>query len=131
LLLIVGCLLLGHTPTFSAATNRLFPPAEYIQSNLQQNDILFLGTTHKSPSILKFIAKMIPALSEYGVTHIGLEIPSDQQKKIDDFMRDEGDLDEIQFHAQIDCPEYRNLFYILRISNGPIPLAIDLPGQVQ
>lgn len=45
-------------PTISAAGDKLFPPAEYILSKLQQNDIVFLGTTHKKPEILSFIADL-------------------------------------------------------------------------
>ena len=55
-----------------------------------------------------------------------LEIPSDQQGKIDSFMKTGKGLDDIQLHPQIDCPEYRHLFNILRKSDGPIPVAIDL-----
>ena len=36
-------------------------------------------------------------------------------------------LDDIQLHSQIDCPEYRHLFEVLRKFGGPIPVAIDLP----
>jgi hypothetical protein len=31
----------------SAAGYNLFPPADYIHAKLKQNDIVFLGTTHK------------------------------------------------------------------------------------
>jgi hypothetical protein len=71
----------------AAAGDNLFPPADYIHSKLQQNDIVFLGTTHKKPEILGFIAELIPTLEKYGVSHVGLEIPSDQQEKIDVFMK--------------------------------------------
>jgi hypothetical protein len=115
------------SPACWAADNELFPPAEYIQSRLQQNDIVFLGTKHKQPEILSFIGELIPSLKGLGVTHIGLEIPSDQQKKIDTFMKTGNDLNIIRFHVQIDCPEYRNLLLVLRKSGGPTPIAIDLP----
>ena len=94
-------------PALSAASDVLFPPADYLHSKLQKNDIVFLGTTHKKPEILEFIAELIPSLKGLGVTHIGLEIPSDQQEKIDTFMPTGKGLDAIQFHPQIDCPEYR------------------------
>ena len=116
-----------HTPVIPFAGDDIFSPAEYIQTKLQQNDIVFLGTTHKKPRILKFIAELIPTLEKCGVSHIGLEIPSDQQRKIDSFMETGKGLDKIQFHVQIDCPEYRHLFQVLREFRGPVPVALDLP----
>ncbi|MDB4303392.1 hypothetical protein N9934_01195 [Desulfosarcina sp.] len=112
------------------ARDQLFPPADYLRSKLQKNDIVFLGTTHKKPEILSFIAALIPSMKGLGVSHIGLEIPSDQQEKINAFMLTGKGLDEIQFHAQIDCPEYRHLFEVLRKSGGPTPVAIDSPYSV-
>ena len=53
----------------------------------QFHDIVFLGTRHKQPLILNFISDLITALHNSGVTHIGLEIISDQQGKIDQFMK--------------------------------------------
>jgi len=38
------------------AGDNLFPPSDYIHSKLQQNDIVILGTTHKEPESLSFIA---------------------------------------------------------------------------
>jgi hypothetical protein len=119
---------LGEEESISTFSNDdLFPPAEYIQSKIKQNDIVFLGTTHRKPKSLNFIAELIPTLENYGVTHIGLEIPSDQQEKIDSFLKTGQGLDEIQLHFAMDCPEYRRLFQILRESGGPVPIAIDLP----
>ncbi len=112
---------------FSFASNKIHPPMEYLHSKIESNDIVFLGTTHRRPEILSFMADMIPTLRELKVSHIGLEISSDQQTKIDFFMKTGGGLDEIQLHRQIDCPEYRHLFKVLRKSGGPIPIAIDLP----
>ena len=97
-------------PTIFAAGDVLFPPADYIHSKLQQNDIVFLGTTHKKPEILNFIAELIPTLEKSGVSHVGLEIPSDQQEKIDVFMKTGDGLDDIDLHAQIDSQKYRQMF---------------------
>jgi hypothetical protein len=117
-------------PAISVASDDLFPPTDYLHSKLQQNDIVFLGTTHKKPEILGFIAELIPTLEKYGVSHVGLEIPSDQQEKIDSFVKTGEGLDDINLHTQIDCPEYRNLFRVIRKSGGPIPVAIDLPSSM-
>ncbi|WP_319408818.1 hypothetical protein [uncultured Desulfosarcina sp.] len=115
------------SPAVSVAGDDLYDPADYLHYKLQQNDIVFLGTIHKKPEILSFIAKLIPSLKEVGVTHLGLEIPSDEQEKIDYFMKTGDRLDDIHLHKQIDCPEYRHLFQVLRGSGGPTPVAIDLP----
>ena len=36
-------------------------------------------------------------------------------------------MDAIQFHSQIDHPEYRHILQLLRESGGPVPVAIDSP----
>jgi hypothetical protein len=105
-------------------------PKSYVLSKLQTHDIVFLGTRHKQPPILIFISELITALHDSGVTHIGMEIESDQQGKIDQFMKNDAGLDEIQIHSQIDCPEYRNLFNVKRgldPDKSPTPVALDLP----
>ena len=118
-------------PAISAGGgDKLFQPTDYLHSKLQQNDIVFLGTTHKKPEILSLIADLIPNLKGLGVSHIGLEIPSDQQEKIDAFMRTGGGLDDIKLYTQIDSPEYRNLFKVFREAGEPTPVAIDLPSSM-
>jgi hypothetical protein len=54
----------------------------------------------------KFISDLIPALHDVSVTHIGLEICSDQQGKIDHFIETDTGLTDIEIHPQIDCPGY-------------------------
>ena len=117
-------MLLAHAMT---SNDKLYPPTGYIKTKLQQNDIVFLGTRHKRPPILRFIADLIPSLNSLGVTHIGLEIPSDQQERIDAFLKTGKGMDAIQFHPQIDHPYYRHLLQLLLESGGPLPLAIDSP----
>ena len=112
------------------AGDNLFPPSDYINSKLHQNDIVILGTTHKEPESLSFIADLIPSLKGRGVSHIGLEIPSDQQEKIDVFMKTGEGLDDIKLNTQTDSPEYRHLFQVFRKSGRPIPVAIDLPKSM-
>ena len=107
--------------------DNLYQPTGYIKAKLQQNDIVFLGTRHKRPPILRFIADLIPSLNGLGVTHIGLEIPSDQQERINAFLRTGKGMDAIQFHPQIDHPEYRHLLQLLWESGGPVSVAIDSP----
>ena len=116
-----------HMPVLSSAGDDFVPPTDYVRSKLQQNDIVFLGTTHRKPKILHFIAELIPGLKEVGVTHIGMEIPSDQQEKIDHFMKTGDGLDNVQFHSQIDHPDYRYMFQVFRMNRGLKPIAIDFP----
>ena len=62
-------------------------PKEYVPDKFQSHDLIMLGTRHKQETILKFISDLIPAMHNAGVTHIGLEICSDQQDKIDHFIK--------------------------------------------
>ena len=125
MLTIVAIFSLTKTPCI--AGDELHSPIEYICTKLKKNDIVLLGTTHKKPDILGFIAELIPSLRGIGVTHIGLEIPSDQQDKIDAYMATGIGLDQVRFHPQIDCPEYRHLLQVVRETGGLQPVAIDLP----
>jgi len=59
---------------------------EYVLGKFQSHDLVMLGTRHKRQPILQFISNLIPALHNAGVTHVGLEICSDQQGKIDHFI---------------------------------------------
>lgn len=110
--------------------NLNYHPTSYILNKLKTHDIVFLGTRHKQPGILNFISKLITALHNSGVTHIGLEIVSDEQTKINKFIKTDTGLSDIQIHQQIDCHEYRNLFPVLRNldpNQRPVPVALDLP----
>jgi hypothetical protein len=127
LALLVSIATIPVLTTFGANNDELFPPSEYIHSKLRQNDILFLGTTHKEPKILGLIAELIPSLKKTGVSHVGLEIASDHQQEINAFMRTGKGFEDIKLHSQIACPEYLHLFQVLRKSGGPLPVAIDLP----
>ena len=104
-----------------------FSPIDYVQSKITENDIVFLGTRHRQPEILYFFTDLIPTLKNLGITHIGLEIPSDEQDAIDQYISSGNGHSNIQVHTQIDCPEYRKLFQALKKADGPKPVAIDLP----
>lgn len=102
----------------------------FILEKLKTHDIVFLGTTHKKPAILQLLSEIIPLLHGTGVTHVGLEMASDQQAQIDKFIQTGKKLTDIQIHPQIDCPEYRNLLAKLGALNPsirPTPVALDLP----
>lgn len=103
---------------------------DYILDKLAGHDIVFAGTIHQQPLILQLMADLLPRLDENGVTHLALEIASDQQLSIDRFMQTGQGLDRIKLHNAIDCPNYRRLFQVLRgmdAGQRPRVVAIDLP----
>ena len=108
-------------------------PQSYVLQKLKSHDIIFLGTTHKKGAILKFAAGLIPHLHKTGTTHLGLEISSDQQDKIDSFVQTGNGLDDIEVLPQIDGPEYRSLFTTIRSldkSKRLTVVALDLPRSM-
>jgi hypothetical protein len=105
-------------------------PQSYVLQKLQRNDIVFLGTTHKRKPVLEFISKLLPLLHETGTTHLGVEIASDQQERIDKFILTGEGLDSIKIHPQIDCPDYRSLLASIRSldrDKRPAVIALDKP----
>jgi len=105
-------------------------PLAYVLDKAKTNDIVFLGTRHKDPQILGFIANL---LSEMKDCYIGLEIASDQQDKIDQYFKNRTDLQNIHLHYAINCPEYRNLLATLRElseKNRLTAIALDLPTSL-
>jgi hypothetical protein len=108
-------------------------PQLYVLDQLRSNDIVFLGTTHRRQPILKFLSDLIPALHEAQVTHLGLEVCSDQQDRIDSFLQTGRGLKDIGLHLQMECPEYRNIFTTIRSlgrAKRPAVLALDLPKSM-
>lgn len=102
----------------------------FILEKLEHNDLVFLGEVHKKSELTGTAAGLLPCLRNAGVTHIALEISSDQQNRIDRYIESGEGLDDIKLHEQIDCPQYRNLFVSLRSldeSRRVIPVAMDLP----
>jgi len=110
--------------------NSTMIPTSYVIEKFKSHDIVFLGTKHKQPQILKFISDLIPTLHEAGVSHICLEIASDQQGKINHYAHTGAGLSKIDVAHPIDCPEYRNLLqtiHFLPKKKQITPVAIDLP----
>ena len=102
----------------------------YILSKLVEHDIVLMGTTHRQPAILELTARLGPLLRDAGVTHLALEISSDQQPRLDRFLDTGAGLAAIQIPNAIDCPAYRRLLEALqRLAPGQRPrvIAIDLP----
>lgn len=108
-------------------------PQSYVLEKLKSHDMVFLGTTHRRQPILKFLSDLIPHLHEAEVTHLGLEICSDQQDRINSFLQTGSGLENIALHFQIECPEYRNIFTTIRglgQAKRPAVLALDLPKSM-
>ncbi len=104
-------------------------PIPFILDKVEKNDVVLLGTTHQQPKILTFISNLLPHLSQSGITHIGLEIASDQQDRLDRFMKTGTGLSEIRIFQGIDCREYRQLVKTIR-RDRLLPVAIDLPTSM-
>ena len=108
------------------------PPRCYIVEKLKTHDIVFMGTTHKQPRILQFIGTLLPHLHRAGVTHVALEIASDQQNCIQHFLNGGTGLDSVKLHAAIDCTHYRHLLQSMREipeAIRPQILGVDLPAD--
>lgn len=108
-------------------------PQPYALQKLKSYEIVFLGTRHRKKAVLKFVAGLIPRLHETRTAHLGLEIPSDQQGKIDRFLQTGRGLNDIKLHPQLDSPEYRSLFTTIRSldqSKRPAVVAVDLPKSM-
>lgn len=101
----------------------------YVLEKLKSHDIVFLGTTHKKPAVLKFIADLIPHLKDAGVTHVGIEMPTDHQGGLNSYLNTGTGLTNIYVHPQIDCPEYRDLLKILYKHKSSV-VALDLPKSM-
>jgi hypothetical protein len=61
-------------------------PTSYILNKFESHDVVFLGTSHQQPRILGFLSNLMPHLHKAGVTHICLEIHSDQQANLDHYI---------------------------------------------
>ncbi|MGD9366734.1 MAG: hypothetical protein PVH87_13625 [Desulfobacteraceae bacterium] len=133
----IGILLMIMAQFASATMLNAQPHSEqnvqsYIYEKLDRHDIVFVGTIHQQPAILRQMAGLIAHLHETGVTHLALEVASDQQDHIDGFLASGRGLARIALHKAVDCPQYRNLFKILRRlhpNRRPAVVAIDLPGS--
>ena len=130
IMLVAALLLLLSTTAFALEPEIQSDPRSYVIEKLESNDIVFLGMTHRKPKLLEFVAGLIPYLQKAGVTHIGLEIPSDQQRAIDRFLETGDSLDQISLHAQIECATYRSLLRAIRgfgKERRPEVVALDIP----
>ena len=122
--ILIGVCFIATTGTPSIISTH--EPISFVLDKTVQHDVLFLGTTHQQPKILNFISTLIPHLYKSGITHIGLEIASDQQNRLDRFMKTGTELSDIRIFEGIDCPEYRHVIDLIR-KNRLMPVALDLP----
>lgn len=115
----------GQIPPVPAAIE----PRPFFLSKLQSHDVILMGTKHDQAATTRFLMDILPILAEFGVTHVGLEITSDQQKKIDRFTATGTGRDDIEVFHVIDSPEYRCFLDIIRLCELK-PLALDLPHHM-
>jgi Haem-binding uptake, Tiki superfamily, ChaN len=102
----------------------------YVMGKLAGHDVVLMGTTHRQPAILGMMAQLAPRLHDAQVTHLALEISSDQQARLDRFLATGKRLEAIRLHDAIDCPAYRRLLSLLqrlKPDQRPKVVAIDLP----
>lgn len=102
----------------------------YMIEKLAGHDLVFMGTTHKQPAVLNLMVSLAPRLRQAGVTHLALEISSDQQERLDEFLGTGNGLERIKLHAAIDCKAYRQLLVALQglgHRRRPRIIAVDLP----
>lgn len=134
LLYLLSTLLLSQLPMAVGASQAFdtgFAPRHYVIEKLKTHDMVFMGTTHQQPRILQFIGALLPDLHAAGVTHVALEIASDQQERIQQFLTNGAGLDEIELHAAIACPAYRHLLQLISAipkPSRPHIRAVDLPA---
>ena len=105
-------------------------PIQYILEKFKSHDVVLLGVNHKEQASQEFLSGLIVHLLEVGVTHLGLEVCSDQQENIDRFFKTGSGLANIGLHPQIDCPEYKNMFNHMKAideEKRPSVIALDLP----
>ncbi len=104
-------------------------PRPFFLSKLQSYDVILLGTKHDQPATTHFLMDILPILAGFGVTHVGLEITSDQQKRIDKFAATGAGRDDIEVFHVIDSPEYRCFLDVIRLCELK-PVALDLPHHM-
>ncbi len=135
---LISCLLIVLLSQLPVAAGTAQPfcanpiPTHYIIEKLKTHDMVFMGTTHKQPRILEFIDTLLPHLHKAGVTHVALEIASDQQSHIQHFLNNGTELEHVELHAAINCPRYRHLLQSMRRipeAIRPQILGVDLPAD--
>lgn len=102
----------------------------YILNKLAGHDIVLMGTTHRQPAILELAARLGLQLRNAGVTHLALEISSDQQAYLNRYLDTGAGLASIRIPDAIDCPAYRRLLEGLQRlgpRKRPRVIAVDLP----
>jgi uncharacterized iron-regulated protein len=92
--------------------------------------VALLGTRNKRPEFLRFVSGLLRELED---AYVGLEIAKYQQPAIDRYLKEGIGRGEITLHHALDCPEYWNLFDILRDirdKNWLKLVALDLPASL-
>jgi hypothetical protein len=120
---------LGWEHSFAHGSHAALEHKSFFLRQIAGNDVILLGTKHNQPCTTFFLMDLLPILAGFGVTHIGLEIATDQQTKIDKFIHRGSGLDEIDIFHVIDRPEYRCFLDVVRLTEIK-PVALDLPRSM-
>ncbi len=111
------------------AVQRAVDPKSFFMEKMNSHDVVLLGAKHNQPSTSFFLIDILPVLAGFGVTHVGLEIASDQQPKLDSFACSGVGLDDIDIFHFIDRPEYRCFIDAVRLCELK-PVAMDIPRSM-
>lgn len=114
----------------AAAGQETHEALPYVLEKLRSHQIVLMGTIHQKPQILELTAQLLPLIRAVGVTHLAIEVSSDQQSNIDRYIQNGSGLMDIRLHHSIDCAQYRRLFTTVRdlpSHQRPHIVAIDLP----
>ena len=104
-------------------------PTDYLVSKLRDNDIILLGERHNHSHQLEMVKSFIQRLSkELPSTILALEISTDEQNRINCFLKTGTGLEEIKFPSHLSNPLYKDLLITARESGIKV-LAIDMPPR--
>ncbi|MBI9083151.1 MAG: ChaN family lipoprotein [Desulfobacterales bacterium] len=112
--------------TDASVAMRPVPAERFVMARIQTHDAVFLGTRHRRPKLLQFLGNLLTRASREGLTHVGLEIASDQQTRLDRFMAGTDGPEQIRIDSNIDCDAYRQFLVQIRAC-GLKAMALDLP----
>ena len=110
----------------AAAALQPVPAEGFVMARIQTHHAVFLGTRHHRPKLLQFVGNLLAKASREGLTHVGLEIASDQQDALDRFMAGTAGPEQIRIDPNIACHAYVRLLGQIRAC-GLKAMALDLP----
>jgi uncharacterized iron-regulated protein len=122
----------GMTTTSAYSFDLADNTTAYLVGKAREKRILLIGTHHRNAIIHHIIASALPSLvSDAGVKTLFVEIPTSQQKAIDDFSRGKLEVEDIRISEIVTSPSYREVLKQARALKLAI-VAIDseIPSPV-